>query len=86
MNRIRLYSGAGVSFSEEYAEGRVPSPYIRLVADDGKMLQNGETTTVCIDVLATEADAWTEVDYVESEESTVEDKAEAYDILMGVSE
>jgi hypothetical protein len=84
---IPLYSGEGVSFSEEYVEGRVRSAYVRLVADDGMMLKNGVQTAICVDVLATEADEWTEVDYAEPpSEPTDSDKAEAYDILMGVSE
>lgn len=54
--------------------------YIRLTADPGKALTNGgETVWNCIDVLS--ADGWAEIDA--PEEPTVEDKAEAYDILMG---
>lgn len=86
MTKIILYTGNGVSLSPVYADGRTESAYIRLVADDGKMLKRGEQTAICIDVLAKDVDAWTEVDYVEPKESTAEDKAEAFDILMGVSE
>ena len=86
MKKTILYTGGGVSLSPVYADGRTESAYVRLVADDGKMLQKGELAAICIDALATEADTWKEVDYVEPEESTAEDKAEAYDILMGVSE
>lgn len=38
----------------EYAE------MFRIVADDGKVLTNGETTTYCADVEST--DGWTEID------------------------
>ena len=59
--------------SPKYEEGRTESAYVRLVADDGMMLKNGEQTAVCIDVLATNAENWTEVEYFEPVyESTVD--------------
>lgn len=60
---------------------------IRLRADDGKALTlDGESFYGSIDVES--VDGWREVpDPVPPEdEPTVEDKAEAYDILMGVKQ
>ena len=73
MKTIKLYTGGGVSFSEEYAEGRVESPYVRLVADEGMMLKKGDITVFNIDILVSDAPNWTEVDFVEDEEAEIED-------------
>lgn len=54
----------------------------RLVADEGYTLTNGTEASSCVDT-ATPGD-WTEI--LDSEESTIEQKAQAYDILTGVSE
>lgn len=86
MKTVTLYTGGGVSLSPVYAEGRRKSAYVRLFADEGKALQKGEVITTCVDVLASAVSDWAEIDYAPSEEPTVEDKAEAYDILMGVTE
>ena len=53
---------------------------VRLVAGEGCVLTDGTTATVCIDT--DNPTAWTEV----PELSEVEEKAAAYDILMGVSQ
>lgn len=53
-----LYTGAGVSLSPIYAEGRAESKYVRLIADDGMAITNGVTVTVCVDVLRTDTDRW----------------------------
>ena len=65
MRQITLYTGGGVTFSPNWVEGRAESSYIRLVADDGMMLEKGNITTLCIDVLKTDAPNWSEVPYVE---------------------
>lgn len=60
---------------------------IRLRADDDKVLTlDGESFYGSIDVET--AEGWYEVDdpVPPEEEPTVEDKAQAFDILMGVSE
>lgn len=54
----------------------------RLVADEGYTLTNGTETSSCVDT-ATPGE-WTEI--LDREESTIEQKAQAYDILTGVSE
>lgn len=84
MTTIKLYTGGGVSLSPQDGDGRRESNFVRLVADDGMMLTNGERSATVVDVLKTDVSNWSEVPYVEPEEEpTVEDKAEAYDILMG---
>ena len=76
---IRTDGGVTVSTVEpsgEYTE------LTRLVADEGYTLSNGTETSSCVDT-ATHGD-WTEIQ--DMEESTIEQKAQAYDILTGVSE
>lgn len=55
----------------------------RLIADENKTLTDGVTVTACTDT--DNPDAWTEIDDL-GEMTEVEEKAMAYDILMGVSE
>jgi hypothetical protein len=89
MKEVILYTGNGVSLSPVYAEGRAESKYVRLVADDGKAITNGETVSVCVDVLKENAFLWTDCDLPEDEAEPLtetEQKAKAYDILMGVTE
>lgn len=84
-----LYTGNGVSLSPVYEEGRTESKYVRLIADDGVAITNGNTVTVCVDVLKTDAHIWTDCELPpeESEPMTeTEQKAHAYDIIMGVTE
>lgn len=54
--------------SGDYSDG------VRLAADEGMLLTNGEITTACIDVAS--ADGWTEVadpDAPQEDEATTED-------------
>lgn len=60
MIKKTLYTGNGVSLSPIYAEGRTESHYVRLIADDGMAITNGETITVCVDVLTEDAHNWTD--------------------------
>lgn len=81
MMQMVLYTGNGASLTPIAAEGRDTSVYVRLVADDGKVLQNGDTVTQCIDVLAKDVGNWIEIDEPEpEEESTAE---EVLNILLG---
>lgn len=68
MTIVKLYTGGGVSYSPEYAEGRTESDYVRLVADDGMMLTDGERTALCLDVPVTEVERWSETKYEEPED------------------
>lgn len=54
----------------------------RLVADEGYTLTNGTEKSFCVDT--TTPGDWTEIP--DSEETIIEQKAEAYDILTGVNE
>lgn len=83
-----LYTGNGVSLSPMYAEGRTESKYVRLIADEGKAITNGITVTTCVDVLKTDAPNWTDCELPPEEETMTEteQKAKAYDIIMGVVE
>lgn len=81
MTQMVLYTGNGASFTPIDAEGRRTSGYVRLVADDGKVLQKGNTITQCIDVLVGDAGNWIEIDEPEQEEEPTAD--EVLDILLG---
>lgn len=58
MTKKILYTGGGVSLSPIYAEGRTESSYVRLIADEGMAITNGEVITVCVDVPAADVDKW----------------------------
>lgn len=71
MQRITLYkytrTDGGTTVSPvkpdcEYTEE------VRLVADEGKALTNGETVTACVDTDS--AEGWTEIDAPEETETT----------------
>lgn len=81
MTTITLYTGGDVSLSPVYAEGRQESAYVRLVAEDGKALKNGEIVTVCVDVLASDVSNWTEIEAPPDDPDI--DDAKALEILLG---
>ena len=57
----------------------------RLVADEGMVLTDGNITTSCTDTA--DPSAWSEVEDTETpEESVVQEKAKAYDILVGAEQ
>lgn len=82
MQELKLYKtpeGQGYSIgpvqkenSEEYGK--------RLIADTGKTLTNGETTTTCIDIFPGDDTTWEEINAEDTEEITWE---EAGKILSG---
>ncbi|MBO4543242.1 MAG: hypothetical protein J5725_08700 [Bacteroidales bacterium] len=84
MRTITLYTGGGVSLSPVYADGRTVSNYVRLVADDGKMLTNGERELFCADVLAADVGNWTEIAAPIEDDDIPDD--EALSILLGGEE
>lgn len=81
MTTIILYTGEGVSLSPIYKENRVESNYIRLIADDGKILQKEDITSICIDVLSSDASNWTEIERPPDEPEL--NNNEALEILLG---
>lgn len=83
MRQIILYTGEGASLTPQYIEGRTQSRYVRLVADEGKMLFNGTVSTDCIDILLSDLSNWDEIEYIEPEiEPTDEELAEAGRVMM----
>lgn len=82
MTTIILYTGGGVSLSPVWAEGRTESAYVRLIADDGKALKKGNIVSPCVDVLATDAPNWAEIDMPPEPDPDIDD-AEALSILLG---
>lgn len=61
--------------------------YVRLTADDGKVLTDGNTEWNCVDVLPEDVDKWSEIDapIVDDEEATEADYLAAL-AELGVSE
>ena len=55
-----LYVGNGISLTPVFAEGREISKYVRLVADEGKAITDGNIVCLCIDVLKEKAMNWTD--------------------------
>ena len=83
MTRMTLYTGGGVSLSPENGEGRTVSEYIRLAADSGKILTDGNRKTPCVDVIASDAEHWSEIDDDPTDEV---DADRAMEILFGGEE
>lgn len=93
MQKITLYHytrpNGGVTVSPVMPSEDYTVMY-RLVADESFILTDGEIFTYCTD--ATDPSVWSEVEYNEEQEDTIEEyseieqKARAFDILMGVSE
>ena len=69
MKQVILYTGNGVSLSPIWAEGRMESHYVRLIADEGMGITDGTTVTVCVDVLKTETDKWADCEMPEESNS-----------------
>lgn len=69
MQIITLYRyqrpDGGVTVSPAMPDGVEYTVKYRLIADDGKMLINGNIETICIDVDGT--DGWSEIDAPEEE-------------------
>lgn len=55
--------------------------YVRLIADEGKVLTNGTNEWNCVDVLPDEAGQWSEVDASATDESISD--TEALQIITG---
>lgn len=86
MIKKTLFTGNGVSLSPIWAEGRTESRYVRLIADEGMAITNGDTVTVCVDVLAEDANNWRDCDMPPVEESEETTEADYQSALrdMGV--
>ena len=88
MQKINLYryetNGRVTITPNQKNEQDLPSR-LRLIADEGYVLTNGELNVPARDVLLEEVDLWSEV-VQEEPQPDIELKAQAYDILMGVSE
>lgn len=80
MKQIPLYTGGGVSLSPVMAEGRTLSRYVRLVAEDGQAITDGQTVTTCVDTMTPEGWADCEVSAVE-EVTTEQALSELLEVL-----
>ena len=82
MITMKLYTGSGVSLSPVNAEGRKLSQHVRLIAEEGMAITNGNTVTTCADVPAAETGNWTDCDAPGEEELTAEEAlAELVEVL-----
>lgn len=73
MKKKQLYKSDSVYLTEHPGEGCTESRYVRLIADEGMAITNGETVTVCVDVLADDAHKWTDCEMPPEEEETIYD-------------
>lgn len=84
MQTIKLYRhtrpDGGVTVSTVKPESGDVTELYRLIANEGYLLTDGTSTTPCVDTDT--PDAWAEV----ADPEAVEEKAAAYDVLMGVTE
>lgn len=85
MQKVNLYrytqNNVVIITPNKRAETDTPSR-MRLIADENCILTNGTIERIAIDVMLDEVDLWQEID-----KATEADlKAQAYDILMGVTE
>lgn len=81
MTVMTLYTGGGVSLSPVPGEGRIESEYVRLVADEGMVVSDGETFTECIDIRSSDVSKWSETDPPDPDPDV--DDAEAFQYLFG---
>lgn len=74
MRKETLYTGEKVYFSIHQSAGMVESDFVRLTAEEGKAITNGEDTTTTADVPKEYLDKWTDCEKpVEQELATDED-------------
>lgn len=85
MIEMKLYTGGGMSFSPVQKDGSIESDYVRLVADDGYAITNGEDVTTVIDVLKADALDWTDCDLppIPPDTDPEVDDSELAEILLG---
>lgn len=89
MVQKQLYTTEAAYLTEHPGENCTISLFVRLIAEEGKAITDGETVTVCVDVLKENVPLWTDCEMPPEEPEPMtetEQKARAYDILMGVSE
>ena len=82
MTTVTLYTGGGVSFSPLSGEGRTVSACVRLVADEGRGITDGQRVLFVTDVRKEEAGSWYDCDAPEEPE-TDPTAEEAIEILFG---
>lgn len=82
MTTIKLYTGGGISLSPRNGVGRAESEYVRLIADDGKGITDGNIITTCVDTKTPEA--WTDCNApIDDPETGEAEAAEILDIILG---
>ena len=62
MIEMKLCTGGGMSFAPVQKDGSIESDYVRLVADDGYAITNGEDVVTVIDVPKRDVQNWTDCD------------------------
>ena len=87
MRIVTLYTGGGVSLSPTQREGSVEADYVRLVAEDGYAIINGEYVDDVIDVRKSDVQNWHDCEKPPTppEPEPEASAEEIVDILTGVS-
>ena len=75
MKVLNLYTGGGVTLSPVNADGRLLSEYVRLVADDGLAITDGDIVVSCIDVRLKEACKWRDCEGIDESQDFNTDQA-----------
>ena len=88
MKTVTLYTGGGVSLSPKQIPGSVEAEFVRLVADDGFAITDGNAVLAVADVNKAEVSLWTDCDLppVPPDPDPDIDDAEAFDIIFGGAE
>lgn len=62
IKRYRYLGKNGIITTSVLLEGNKPIYMYRLIADEGKILTNGETYSHQVEIFAEEVNSWTEID------------------------
>lgn len=80
-----LYTSDTATFTPVYADGVRETDMVRLIADDGRAITNGELVGTCFDVKANSVSNWTDCDLPEpidtDDEATESDYIDALNDL-----
>ena len=83
MREIKLYTGGGASYSVEQRPGSIESAFVRLVADDGRGITDGESVLQVADVRSEDVNNWTDCELLPEPDDPDIDDSEALEILTG---
>ena len=85
MRKETLYTGNGVYFTIRKAEGMTEADFVRLTAEEGKAITNGEDITTTADVPKEHTAMWTDCEKPMEEELATDKDYQAALAEFGVS-